>query len=147
MANQNGNGHAAAALEESSSRWLEWLNEELDRQGPAPRSQLLGLWDVLESWFTTNDFRESRIAKASAETFDGNDEPARVVLSAHRSRVLGILHDLTRAAGVRDPLGLARQLQVILEGTIAGALIDNEAAVSRIARDLTIIALSMRMSA
>lgn len=146
MANQNGNGHAAA-LEESSDRWIEWLNQELDRQGPTPRSQLLGLWDALEAWFTTPDFRDSRIAKASAELVDGDDEPSRAVLSAHRSRVLRLLHDLARSAGVRDPGGLARQLQVVLEGTIAGAVVDNEPIVSRVARDLTIIALSMRMSA
>jgi hypothetical protein len=146
MAHQNGNGRAAA-LEESSDRWLDWLNDELDRQGSSPRSQLLGLWDALEAWFTTNDFRESRIARASVETVDHDDEPARVVLNAHRMRVLRILQDLARSAGVRDPAGLARQLQVVLEGTIAGAIIDNEAAVARIARDLTIIALSMRMSA
>lgn len=143
MANQNGHG---AALEESSDRWIKWLNEELDKQGPTPRSQLLGLWDALEAWFTTPDFRTSRIAKTSAELVD-DDEPSRVVLSAHRSRVFRLLHDLARAAGVRDPGGLARQLQVVLEGTIAGAIIDNEPAVARIARDLTIIALSMRMSA
>jgi hypothetical protein len=50
-------------------------------------------------------------------------------------------------SGAGTPAVLARQLQVVLEGTIAGAIVDNEPAVSRVARDLTIIALSMRMSA
>jgi hypothetical protein len=119
---------AAAELERSSERWLAWLGEELARR--QPRSAVLALWDVLEEWFASDDFAGSAVAAAVVAPPDGRG-PA-----AHR-----LLEDLARSAGARDPAALAAQLLTLVEGAMAGALIDHHPGAARHARELTQIAL------
>src|SRR5215207_5423621 len=122
---------AAAELERSSERWLAWLGEELARR--QPRSAVLALWDVLEEWFASDDFAGSAVAAAVVAPPDGRGPAAQ---AARR-----LLEDLARSAGARDPAALAAQLLTLVEGAMAGALIDHHPGAARHARELTQIAL------
>jgi hypothetical protein len=135
-----GNDPAAADLERSSERWLAWLAQEVARRHP-PGSDLLVLWDVLEEWFASEDFAGSAVAAAVAAPPDGRGPAAHAVLARHRAATRRLLEDLARAAGVRDPAGIAGQLLVLVEGAIVGALVDRHPGVARHGRELTMIAL------
>ncbi|HEV8648744.1 MAG TPA: hypothetical protein VG276_04910 [Actinomycetes bacterium] len=137
MANTN-NDRRPTTLQQSSERWLEWLGQELAYRGSTPRSRLLVLWDVLEEWFATDEFHVSAVTAATAGP---RRDPGDPVIAAHRQAMRQLLEDLANAAGVRDPAGLAVQLQVLVEGTIVGALVDREPRLARHARELTEIAL------
>jgi hypothetical protein len=129
-----------AALRLAGARWLEWLNDELARRGSAPRTQLLGLWDALEEWFASEDFRGSFIATAAAELSEpGRGE--RPVLAELQQAVRQLLEDLAKGVGASDPDTLARQLRVLVEGAAACALIDRQPSVAQIAKELTHLAL------
>jgi hypothetical protein len=121
---------AVAALadvepEDVAVRWLNWLSVELARRGTTPTSRLLVLWDVLEEQLADGEFQSARIT-GSAKA---------------RGLLRRLLEQLARDAGAFDPHGLAYQLQMLVEGTVVGALIDGQPQVPRAARHLARFAL------
>jgi hypothetical protein len=132
---------AAADLERSSERWLAWLAAETTRRRRPPRSDLLVLWDLLEEWFASDDFAASALAAAVVAPPDGRGPAAHAVLVRHRQATRRLLEDLARAAGAADPASLAGQLLTLVEGAMAGALIDRHPGAARHARELTELAL------
>jgi hypothetical protein len=132
---------AAADLERSSERWLAWLVRETARRQERPGSALDALWDLLEEWFASDEFAGSALAAAVAAPPDGRGPAAHAVLVRHRQATRRLLEDLARSAGARDPAALAAQLLTLVEGAMAGALIDRHPSVAHHARELTRIAL------
>ena len=132
---------AAADLERSSERWLTWLATETIRRQDPPESALSALWDALEAWFASDDFAGSALAAAMVAPPDGRGPAAHAVLVRHRQALRRLLEDLARSAGARDPAALAGQLLTLVEGAMAGALIDRHPGVARHARELTRIAI------
>jgi hypothetical protein len=133
---------AAADLERSSERWLTWLAVETIRRQDPPESALSALWDALEGWFASDDFAASALAAAVVAPPDGRGPAAHAVLVKHRQALRQLLEDLARSAGAGDPAALAGQLLTLVEGAMAGALIDRHPAVARHARELTRIAIA-----
>jgi hypothetical protein len=130
---------AAAELERSSASWLAWLGEELARR--QPESAVLALWDVLEEWFAADDFAGSAVAAAVVAPPDGRGPAAHAALIRHRQATRRLLEELARSSGARDPAVLAGQLLTLVEGAMAGALVDRHPGAARHARELTQIAL------
>jgi hypothetical protein len=133
---------AAADLERSSEQWLAWLARETARRQGPPGSALDALWDVLEQWFASDEFAGSALAAAVAAPPDGRGPAAHAVLIRHRQAARRFLEDLARSAGASDPAPLAGQLLTLVEGAMAGALIDRHPAAARHARELTRIAVA-----
>jgi hypothetical protein len=132
---------AAADLERSSERWLAWLARETARRQHPAGSALHALWDVLEEWFASDDFAGSALAAAVVAPPDGRGPAAHAALIRHRQATRRLLEDLARSAGARDPAALAGQLLTLVEGAMAGALIDRHPGAARHARELTQIAM------
>jgi hypothetical protein len=134
---------AAKDLERSSERWLAWLAAEVAprRQDP-PERALYALWDALEEWFASDDFADSPLAAAVVAPPDGRGPAAHAVLVRHRQATRRLLEELARSAGAGDPDALAGQLLTLVEGAMAGALIDRHPQVARHARELTRIAIA-----
>ena len=135
------NDPAAADLERSSERWLAWLASETARRQDPSGTALHVLWDVLEEWFASDDFAASALAAAVVAPPDGRGPAAHAVLVRHRQATRRLLEDLARAAGAADPASLAGQLLILVEGAMAGALIDRHPGVASHARELTELAL------
>jgi hypothetical protein len=133
---------AAADLERSSERWLTWLAVATIRRQDPQESALYALWDALEGWFASDDFAGSALAAAVVAPPDGRGPAAHAVLVEHRQATRRLLEDLARSAGARDPAALAGQLLTLVEGAMAGALIDRHPGVARHARELTRIAMA-----
>jgi len=133
---------AAADLEQSSERWLTWLAVATIRRQDPPETALYALWDALEGWFASDDFAGSALAAAVVAPPDGRGPAAHAVLVRHRQALWRLLEDLARSAGARDPAALAGQLLTLVEGAMAGALIDRHPGVARHARELTRIAIA-----
>ena len=132
---------AAADLERSSERWLAWLAAETTRRRRPPRSDLLVLWDLLEEWFASDDFASSPVAAAVTAPPDGRGPAVHAVLIRHRQATRQLLEHLAQSSGAPDPASLAAQLLTLVDGAIAGTLIDRHAGAARHARELTQIAL------
>jgi hypothetical protein len=136
------NNPAAADLERSSERWIAWLAGETAGRRRPPAAALHALWDALEEWFASDDFAGSAVAAAVVAPPDGRGPAAHAALVRHRQATRRLLEDLARAAGARDPAALAGQLLTVVEGAIAGALIDRHPTAARHGRELTQIALA-----
>jgi hypothetical protein len=131
---------AAEDLERSSEQWLAWLARETARRQGPPGSALHALWDALEEWFASDDFAGSALAAAVVAPPDGRGPAAHAALRRHRQATRRLLEDLARSAGAPDPPLLAGQLLTLIEGAMAGALIDRQPGAVRHARELTQIA-------
>ena len=132
---------AAKDLERSSEQWLAWLAGEVARRRDPPGSVLYALWDVLEEWFASDDFAGSPVAAAVVAPPDGRGPAAHAALRRHRQAIRRLLEDLAGSAGARDPALFAGQLLTLIEGAMAGALIDRHPGAARHARELTQLAL------
>jgi hypothetical protein len=133
---------AAADLERSSERWLAWLAGETTRRSDPSESPVSALWDALELWFASDDFANSALAAAVVAPPDGRGPAAHAVLIRHRQATRRLLEEVARSAGARNPAALAGQLLTLVEGAMAGALVDRHPGVARHARELTRIALA-----
>jgi hypothetical protein len=132
---------AAAGLERASERWLAWLAAETARRQDPPGAALHALWDLLEEWFASDDFAASELAAAVVAPPDGRGPAAHAVLVRHRQATRRLLEGLARSAGAPDPVALAGQLLTLVEGAVAGALIDRHPGAARHARELARIAI------
>lgn len=135
----NGNESRNGAAE----RWLDWLSSELVRRESGAGPRLMVLWDVLEEWFSSEEF-QGRIADSFIGGADlpGPGHPAHAAVVANRRSLRRLLEDLAQEVGAPDPTELASQLQMLFEGAVVGALIDGQPQVARAARHLALVALA-----
>ncbi|OBA85075.1 TetR family transcriptional regulator [Mycobacteriaceae bacterium 1482268.1] len=101
-----------------------WTNEVIDRlpreRSDDPKGQLLALFDVLDEWFhQRSDYEACSFIKTLFEV--GPEGRVGQACIGHLDRIRDILRDRARAAGLRDPQGLAWQLNILLKGSIVCA--------------------------
>jgi AcrR family transcriptional regulator len=123
-----------ATLERWSEQWLGWLRSEAARGGDDPRARLEGLWDALEKWFATEGFRGSYVDNVASELRAKPGHPAQAPVAAHRAALRELLQDLAIAAGAPSPPGAALQLQTLIDGATAVAVIDRQPGAATSAR-------------
>lgn len=114
----------AEALERWSTLWLQWLSARLEGCGDDPAARFAALLNALEEWFTNEGYAGSFVGNAATELRSRPDHPAHRVISKHRTAVRRLLEELTTLAGVRNPAGLAEELQMLIDGAAAAAIAD-----------------------
>ncbi|WP_425313822.1 TetR/AcrR family transcriptional regulator [Pseudomonas putida] len=110
---------AAAALNARDIRWMTWFRSECEK-AQTPEARILGIFDALNSWFASDGFRGCAFINTAGEVGDA-DDPVRQIAKLHKQKLLDYTLELTSALGVNDPTGLAKQLLLIIEGTITVA--------------------------
>jgi AcrR family transcriptional regulator len=89
---------------------------------------LATVFELVESVTATQDFRGCHFINAAAEYPDAED-PVRIAIDEHRRWFFKTLIDLARQAGHPDPEHAASVLVLLHDGTLAGAELDDPAAV------------------
>ena len=97
------------------------------------REQILGTFDRLERIFQATGFRGCPFVNAVAEIGDPKHAASRIAVEFKDQRRQWFRELLARV-GVKDPDALAIQLQILVDGAIATALVRNDPAVARPAR-------------
>ncbi|AVD95502.1 MULTISPECIES: TetR/AcrR family transcriptional regulator [Pseudomonas] len=110
---------AAAALNARDIRWMTWFRSECEK-AQTPEARILGIFDALKSWFESEGFRGCAFINTAGEVGDA-DDPVRQIAKLHKQKLLDYTLELTSELGVNDPTGLAKQLLLIIEGTITVA--------------------------
>ncbi|WP_409311778.1 TetR/AcrR family transcriptional regulator [Pseudomonas putida] len=110
---------AAAALNARDIRWMTWFRSECEK-AQTPEARILGIFDALKSWFESDGFRGCAFINTAGEVGDA-DDPVRQIAKLHKQKLLDYTLELTSELGVNDPTGLAKQLLLIIEGTITVA--------------------------
>ena len=97
-------------------------------------AQILGDFERLERAFAGPGFRGCAFVNAVAELKDPSHAANEIAVAFKEQRRLWFRDLLTRL-GVADPEGLATQLMLLVDGAIAGALVRNDPAMARAARE------------
>lgn len=111
-----------AVLARKAEQSAQGIERVLADAGSDPQVRVLALFDWLESWFRSPDFRGCIYVKAASEYPKKSDKPHQAALAFKQAR-LELLIELSRQLKVRDPEGLGRQLALLMEGAIVLAFI------------------------
>jgi AcrR family transcriptional regulator len=122
-----------AWLARRDESWRRWFETRALAAGDEPERQLLGVFDALEEWFASADFRGCAFVNAAVEVADPGHRATALAVE-HQRALLGFLRRLARDAGVARPEMLARQLLLLMEGAIVLAQIHGGGEPAREAR-------------
>ncbi|SDT15597.1 transcriptional regulator, TetR family [Pseudomonas asplenii] len=114
-------GLTVEALRRRDVRWMQWYRDEVDKAATSGE-RLLNLFSVLTGWFTSEGFRGCAFINTAGETGDPQD-PIRLLAKEHKQKLLDYLVELCEAHGIDDPLVVARQLLILIDGAITVALV------------------------
>jgi AcrR family transcriptional regulator len=85
--------------------------------GDDPVSKLRAFFDVMEIWFTSEEFRGCVFINTASEFPDAND-PIHRAAARHKRANRDVCRDLAAEAGATDPEGFADQFTALMEGTM-----------------------------
>lgn len=91
-----------------------------------PETRLLRLFDIVEGWTRSGDFFGCPFVNLCAE-FPAHSNPVHAAAAQNKRRMLRTIEGLAAETGARSPGHLARQLQILLEGSVALAQVTGSA--------------------
>jgi AcrR family transcriptional regulator len=100
----------------------------------SPVEQILGTFDSLERRFGSKDFRGCPFVNAVAELGNEDRSVKRIAIAFKESRRLWFRDQLVQL-GVAEAEGLATQLQLLVDGSIAQDLVRDDPAMARAAKE------------
>jgi AcrR family transcriptional regulator len=121
-----------AYLDQVDQTWFGQLRAAARDAGTDPRAQLVGMFDALASACRRDGYHGCAFINTAAETGSGSDVHARTV--EHKHVVRAWIADLARRAHAAEPDLLARQLSILIDGGLAGGVLDADPATPSAAR-------------
>lgn len=115
----------AECLRRLDVRYHNWFVEQVRGRANRPEDALLSVFDVLDEWFASDDFRGCAFINATVELADPR-HPAREPAIAHKRRNREYITELATAAGISNPETFAKQLMLLVEGAIVTALVQDD---------------------
>src|SRR5882672_1641254 len=88
-----------------------------------PLEQILAVFDRLERWFATKEFRGCPFVNAVSELSGNRRHPAVVIASEFKAQRRQWFEERLREVRARRPNALADQLVILVEGAIAASLV------------------------
>ena len=122
-----------AVLEKRDCELRASIIDRVDATPDSPTEKLLAVFDWLEGWFGTEDFKGCAFIRALSEYPDPS-HPIHQAAWRHKEAVLSALTGLCAAAGARDPAALAETLSMLIDGAIVTAHATQSTAPARSAR-------------
>src|SRR5438105_949084 len=107
----------------------------------SPVEQILSTFDSLERRFSAKDFRGCPFVNAVAELGSEDQSVRKIAIAFKESRRLWF-RDLLVRLGTSDAEGLATQLTLLVDGSIAQDLVRNDPAMARAAKAAAAVLLS-----
>src|SRR2546429_1894595 len=122
---------ALAFLRRREELWTRsWLQQGVERRANKPAERLLAVFDVFGKWFRRRDFEGCSFIKVLLE-HDDRGHPVRKASEAHIETIRAFLRQLAADAGARDADAFARQLQMVMMGSIVAAYAGDRNAAQR----------------
>ena len=115
----------AAYLEHRGEEWRARAAEAVAAAGPDGRAGLRRLFEMLEDWAASPEFRGCPFMNAASELPDPY-HPAREATRRHREWLHGLVHGLVAAAGGGDVDRVSRAIVVLYDGAVSSALLDGD---------------------
>ncbi len=109
-----------AVLGQRDEMFINWLCNRMVELADEPLGQLIAMFDALEEWFRTPEFRSCMFIKAASE-FQDDSDPIHRFSRQHKQRLEQRITELARQAKLAKPMQIARQLMLLKEGAIVTA--------------------------
>ncbi len=111
-----------AVLNKRDDDFLDWLNAAIQRLIPLQNSdprlhKLMALFDAIDEWFNSDAFYGCNFINACIE-FKREDDPIHVTATAHKKLMLQILQSYLSELELTDPTIIAKQIHMLIEGSI-----------------------------
>lgn len=107
-----------AVIEEHHRWWSSELRDRIQRAaGPDPREQILAMFDVIEDILSEPEYRGCIYINAAVE-FPQPHHPAHQSARKAKADGISLLEDLAERAGASNPLALAQEIDMIIEGAL-----------------------------
>ena len=116
---------ALAYLDLVDGTWTAQLAAAAAAGGPAPRDQLVGMFDALVTACRRDGYRGCAFINAAAENEPGTRIHDRTL--AHKDAIRAWVTSLADEAGAPEPDALARALTLLLDGGLASGSMDGRA--------------------
>ena len=131
-----------AVLEAEGEAWRNWFFGRLaEVEGPA-RARILSLFDVLELWFSSDNFYGCPFINAVAEFNNGNSGSGiRAAADKHKSHLITWLQANAMEMKAGDPREVALKIALLVDGAIVAAQHSRDASFAQRARDLATLYL------
>jgi len=97
------------------------------------RQQLLAMFDAIDAWTRDAAFKGSLFDKAAAE-YSEKDHPVKKAVLAHKAWVFGEVRRAAVATGAADPVKLAAELFLLIEGAVLAAAVTGDRSAARRAK-------------
>lgn len=131
---------AAAALNARDERWMHWFRTECDK-GETPTERILNMFSTLKNWFQSEGFRGCAFINTAGETGDPED-PVRRIAKLHKQKLLDYIFELTSQMNVEQPMVLAKQLLILIEGAITTSHVMGDMSSADSAKDVAQLLLN-----
>jgi len=86
-----------------------------EKAGDHPRAQLSSIFDVLDEFIAADEFNGCIFVNVAVE-FPADQSPAHRAAAEHKELMGLLLRDLALRAGAREPIMLAEELALLMEG-------------------------------
>src|ERR1051325_130302 len=91
----------------------------------AGRGELLAIFDAIEAWVRDPAFKGSLFDKAAGE-YAEKDHPVKKAVLAHKAWLFGEVRRAAAATGAADPVKLAAELFLLIEGAVLAAAVTGD---------------------
>ena len=123
-----------ATLRRRDEDFRNWFMRRVEILAASPGERLLAMFDVLDEWFRSSEFSGCMFINASAEYADAN-HPIHGSAAEHKKLVLNYIEAQTTALGAPDPVSLAREIMLLMEGAIVLAYVAGDGMAAETAKD------------
>jgi len=114
-----------AALEREDKMFRKWLCGSVEALSTRPADRINALFLALHERFRSDGYYGCAFIRASVE-FPDQQHPIHRAARAHREMIRSYLRGLAEEVGALQPLALAEQLYLLLEGAITASQLHGE---------------------
>lgn len=116
-------------------RWWQDSFRQIVRRhgGDTARGQLMAIFHALDEIFMLDGYNGCFFVNVAVQ-FPRPDDPAHEAAAAHKKAMEDLLRELAGYAGAADPVALAKELSLVMEGAYVTRQVTNDPETAAIAR-------------
>jgi len=118
-----------AVLESEGKQWREWFIGAIESGGGSAQTKLTRIFPALKDWFQQERFYGCPFINAVGE-HDKDQKQLRAIAMRHKKVVLAHIERLASEMGAMEPVVLAHQLALLMDGAIVAAMVSRDPGVA-----------------
>lgn len=117
--------------------WRDYFAMKLrEHGGDTPRGQLEAIFDVIQEMVSSDEFNGCIFVNVVVE-FPLPHDPIHQLAAQHKEKMIDLLREIAGYAGASDPLGLAKQLSILMEGAYVTQQVQSNPAAMEIPKNIS----------